>query len=403
MIREFDHIIIGSGIVGMALAKALKDEFPSRHILLIEKEVREAQHASGRNSGVLHTGFYYAPESLKAKLTIAGHRLMRTYCLENDLPINECGKLVVAQNAKELDILHELERRGKTNGSPVRLISATEAEKLEPNVKTYQKALYSPETATVNPSLICERLRNQIIDQGVYISFFTKYLRRVDVDRIETTQGEFVTKSLINCAGLYADQIAHDYGLGKDYNILPFKGLYLKYTKNMTDIVTNIYPVPNPRNPFLGVHFTKTVTGDIKIGPTAIPAFWRENYEGNQNFNAEEMKEILSLEAKLFLKNAFGFRTLAFEESRKYNKNYFIQQARKLVKEIDPDGFTEYTVPGIRSQLVHLKTLELVQDFVVEQDELSLHILNAVSPAFTCAFSFAEFIKNKYLKYSITN
>lgn len=397
MLRKFDYIIIGSGIVGMAIARILKEAAPSCNILLIEKEDREARHASGRNSGVLHSGFYYAPGSLKARLTVEGNRLMREYCLRRGIPVNHCGKLVVARNARDLEMLHELERRGKANGCNIRLLDAEQSRAIDPNARTYQKALHAPDTATVNPELICERLRDDIIEAGVYISFYTKYLRRINADRVETTQGEFVGKTVINCAGLYADQIAHDYGLGQNYVILPFKGLYLKYTKNMTDVITNIYPVPNLNNPFLGVHFTKTVLGEIKIGPTAIPAFWRENYEGAENFNMEEFKEILSLEARLFLKNAFGFRSLAFQEMRKYNKSRFIRLASQLVYDIDPQGFTEWTTPGIRAQLVDRTTQRLVQDFVVEQDKHSLHILNAVSPAFTCAFSFAKFIKDQYL------
>ena len=151
--------------------------------------------------------------------------------------------------------------------------------------------------------------------------------------------------------------------------MIPFKGLYLKYTKNKTDIKINIYPVPNLKNPFLGVHYTKTVTGDIKIGPTAIPAFWRENYDSTEGFSFNEMAEVLFFESKLYLTNAFNFRSLAHEEMHKYNKKYFISLAQSMVKYIDPKGFTEWTQPGIRAQLLDKQTLSLVQDFVVEADQ----------------------------------
>ena len=179
--------------------------------------------------------------------------------------------------------------------------------------------------------------------------------------------------------------------------MIEFKGLYLKYTKNKTDVKMNIYPVPNLKNPFLGVHFTKTVHGDIKIGPTAIPSFWRENYQGMDNFKIGEAAEVLSQESRLFLANSFGFRDLAFEEMRKYDKKYFIRLAQNLVQEIDPNGFTEFTKPGIRAQLLNTKTRALVQDFVVEADNQSIHVLNAVSPAFTCAFPFAEYVVRQYV------
>ena len=159
----------------------------------------------------------------------------------------------------------------------------------------------------------------------------------------------------------------------------------------------HIYPVPNLRNPFLGVHFTKTVSGAIKIGPTAIPAFWRENYAGSENFKADEFFSILSHEARLFVTNAFGFRRLAMEEMRKYNKKYFVGLAQSMVQAIDPTGFTEYTEPGIRAQLLDKVTCRLVDDFVVEADRHSIHVLNAVSPAFTCAFPFARHIVRTFV------
>ena len=159
----------------------------------------------------------------------------------------------------------------------------------------------------------------------------------------------------------------------------------------------NIYPVPNLNNPFLGVHYTKTVDGDIKIGPTAIPAFWRENYEAAAGFNLSELSEVLFFESQLFFKNAFGFRQLAFEESRKYNKNYFVSLAQAMVQDIDPAGFTQWTKPGIRAQLLNKETLSLVQDFVVEGDDKSVHVLNAVSPAFTCSFVFSKYVVDQYV------
>jgi len=171
----------------------------------------------------------------------------------------------------------------------------------------------------------------------------------------------------------------------------------LKYTKNKTDVRMHIYPVPNLKNPFLGVHFTKTVDGGIKIGPTAIPALWRENYDLRTGFQPAEMARVLFYESKLFLTNAFGFRDLALEETRKYDKKYFIGLAAQMVQNIDPKGFTEFTPPGIRAQLLDKETLSLVQDFVVEGDSVSTHVLNAVSPAFTCAFPFSKYIVDQYL------
>ncbi len=396
MNNHYDFIIIGGGIVGLSIARALKIHRPESSILILEKEKDVAGHASGRNSGVLHAGFYYTADSLKAKFTVAGNRALREYCQQKNLPINTCGKLVVATDAQELNKLYELERRGKANGSNVRLIDSQEAEELEPNVVTYQKALYSPDTASVDPTQVCQAIKEDLLNLGVTFLFAARYLGRRG-QSISTTQGTLEGKRIINCAGLYADQVAKDFGFGKAYTMIPFKGLYLKYTKNKTDVKMHIYPVPNLKNPFLGVHFTKTVTGDIKIGPTAIPAFWRENYQGWNDFNLGEMASILSQEAKLFLTNSFGFRDLAWEESKKYGKAYFVGLAQKMVKHIDPQGFTEFTRPGIRAQLLDIKKAALVQDFVIEGDRQSTHVLNAVSPAFTCAFPFAEYVLKNHI------
>lgn len=396
MNHQYDNIIIGCGIIGLAIAKKLKEKYPDQSILMIDKEPHEAVHASGRNSGVLHAGFYYTSDSLKAKFTVEGSRQMREFCLHHHLPVNQCGKLVVAQNDSENHILDELDARGKRNGSNVRIISEREALEIEPNIKTHQRALYSPDTASIDPVQVCQTIKTLLENDGVHFKFNTKYLRQQD-STVITNNGDFKFSRLINCAGLYADKIAKDFDCGKLYTIIPFKGLYLKYTKNKTDINTHIYPVPNLNNPFLGVHFTKTVDQTIKIGPTAIPAFWRENYEGLKNINIQELGQIIYQQTSLFLKNSFHFRDLAFEEWKKYNKPYFVQLAKNMVKHIDPEGFTEFTKPGIRAQLLNLKSRELVQDFVIEQYGNSTHILNAVSPAFTCAFPFADYVVTQYM------
>jgi len=397
MSQSYDYIILGAGIVGLSIARAIRIHKPDSSILIIEKEFDAAQHSSGRNSGVLHAGFYYTADSLKARFTVRGNQALKEYCQQKGIPVNACGKLVVAQDQNELAALHKLHDRGRRNGSNVALISEAQALRIEPNVQTFKEALFSPDTDTVNPLEVCLNLKNDLLKAGVEFTFSCRYLKKTP-DGILTTEGELRATRVINCAGLYADKIARDFGFSKHYTIIPFKGLYLKYTKNTTDVSINIYPVPNLNNPFLGVHFTKTVDGHIKIGPTAIPAFWRENYSNDlKNFDFSEFMRILSEEARLFLINSFHFRDLAFEEMHKYSKTYFIGLAQKMVKSIDPDGFTDYTEPGIRALLLNLKTRKLVQDFVIEGDKRSIHILNAVSPAFTCAFPFAEFVYQSFI------
>jgi len=383
--REFNYLVVGAGIIGMSIAYQLKRREPNSTIAIIDKEREVALHASGRNSGVLHAGFYYSKDSLKAKFTRNGNALMKRFCKEHGIFVRDTKKIVVARDKNELDGLYELHRRAKLNGVETYIIDKEEVEEIDPNIKTYKKALFSPTTASVDPKEVCYRLQNILEDMGVEF-FFNMPFQNSNIKY----------RYLINSAGAYADKIAKRFGVAKNYTMLPFKGIYLKYLENKTDIKTNIYPVPNLANPFLGVHYTVTVDGSIKIGPTAIPAFWRENYKGFKNFNLNEMVEIIYYATKLFGLNSFNFRDLALSEMQNYNRKKFIAKAKSMVKKIG-DRFAPIPA-GIRAQLLNTTTNELVQDFVIEHTEDSTHILNAVSPAFTCSFAFAEFVVDEIEK-----
>ena len=383
--KKYDYLIVGAGIIGMTIAYKLKEKNDSCSIAIIDKEDSVAKHASGRNSGVLHAGFYYSAESLKAKFTIDSNVKMKQFCKEHNIFVNETQKIVVAKDEKELEGIYELQKRAEANGVETSIISQEEVAKIDGNIKTYQKALYSPSTASVDPKEVCFKLQKVLEKSGVEFYVNTPFHK-------STLTYDY----LINSAGAYADKIAKQFGLAKNYTMLSFKRIYLKYMENKTDIKTNIYPVPNLANPFLGVHYTVTVDGSIKIGPTAIPSFWRENYKGMDNFNLYEMLEILYYESKLFVLNAFNFRTLAISEMKNYSNKIFIQKAKDMVHKIGRDF---KPIPaGIRAQLLNVKTNELIQDFVVEHTHGSTHILNAVSPAFTCSFAFAEYVVNEINK-----
>ncbi len=395
---HFDYLIIGGGIVGLAIARELRTRFPGSGIAVLEKEHDVAYHGSGRNSGVLHAGFYYSADTLKAKFTRDGNRQLREYCYANNLKINECKKVVVAKDESELPALFELEKRGKANGVEVRIIEEKELYEIDPNVKTFKYALYSPTTATVDPSEITRAIKNELRAMRVEIFFGEGYKSRLEGNSIKTTKGNIFTASkIINTAGLYADKVARDFGYSKKYTIIALKGIFLKYHGNEIPVTTNVYPVPNLKNPWLGVHFTVAVDGSVKIGPTSTPAFWRENYQGFDRFRFGEMMGILSWEALLFLTNSFGFRNIALEEIKKYKRSYFASLAKVLVRKIDVKGFTEWGKPGIRAQLLNKQTRELIMDFVVEGDNDSIHVLNAVSPAFTCCFPFAAWVVDNYV------
>lgn len=389
-----DFLIIGGGVIGLCMALEAKRRHPAQAVTVIEKELELAFHASGRNSGVLHAGFYYTADSLKAKFTREGCARWKEYCRSKNIKMNECGKLVVAKNTSELAGLEELYKRGKINGVELHEISADEAKKIEPRIKTCQKALFSPTTASVNPKDVINSLLEDAQKLKIRLLTDTQYIKRVPKG-IQTNKGLIEAEYIINAAGLYADKIAKDFGFSQNYKIIPFKGLYLYSNEKIGSVKTNIYPVPNLHNPFLGVHYTLTVDGKIKIGPTAIPAFWREHYEGFKRFNLNECVEIVASETKLFLSNSFNFRNLAFEEIKKYSRKKMVELASYLLEGVYPENYTTWGKPGIRAQLLDTSKNKLEMDFKYEGDSKSFHVLNAVSPAFTCALPFSEFLFNK--------
>ena len=390
-----DFLVIGGGIIGISIARELKRRHPHATLLLIEKEEGYGLHASGRNSGVLHAGFYYTADSFKAKFTQTGNQRLTEYCESRNIPVNKCGKLVVAQNESELSQLEELMVRAKNNNVPLNYITEEEAKAIEPRVKTFEHALFSPTTSSVNPSQVVQAMRDDASQEGLKLHSGVRYLRRTGKGAVKTSQGNIEFGYMVNAAGLYADKIAQDFGFSRDYRILPFKGLYLYSNEPAGAFQTNIYPVPDLRNPFLGVHFTVTAEGKVKIGPTAIPAFWRENYKGLTNFNFNELMEIIFRQAGLFWSSDFDFKNLAFEELQKYSQAKLVSLASSLAEGVGIKSFKKWGEPGIRAQLLNIRDKKLEMDFVTEGDERSLHILNAVSPAFTCTLPFADFACDK--------
>ncbi len=391
-----DILIIGAGVIGISIALELKKQFPDQKIIIIEKESHAGFHASGRNSGVLHAGFYYTADSLKAKFCRDGNIAMRQYCLENNLKINQCGKLVITKDSSELNNLKILYDRGIANNVNLKLISEKEAREIEPRVKTVERAIFSPDTASVDPVEVINLLVKQAEALGIQFLFDEKYSsNNIKEKKVFTDKNKISTGFVINAAGLYADKIAKQYGFSADYEIVPFKGLYLYSDEKPGALKTHIYPVPDLNYPFLGVHFTITAAGKIKIGPTAIPAFWREQYNGFSRFSTTELIKILSLEAILFLQNKFHFRQVAIHELKKYNKQFLANQAKYMLDDMNIENFKVWGKPGIRAQLINKKDNSLVSDFCFEGDRYSFHVLNAVSPAFTCAFPFAQYLVSK--------
>jgi L-2-hydroxyglutarate oxidase LhgO len=385
-----DFLILGGGIIGLSVARELKRRFPDTDVTVLEKEVRCGVHASGRNSGVIHAGFYYSADSLKAKLTRAGNQAMIDYCETKKVPLNRCGKLVVAKDEADLPLLDELLRRGVANGVPLENLTEQQAREIEPRVKTHHRAIFSPSTASANPRRVIEEMFEDAKNDGITIRTGVRYLRSKN-GVVVTSQESFTPGHVVNAAGLYADKIALDFSFSERYRILPFKGLYLYSDEPPNTFHTNIYPVPDLRNPFLGVHFTVKEDGRAKIGPTAIPALWREQYRGFDNFQFGEFIEVLFREAGLMLSSTFDFQKLALEEMQKYSRPRLVALASKLAHGVRPEHYRRWGEPGIRAQLLDIKNRKLEMDFVIEGDARSTHLLNAVSPGWTCAIPFARY------------
>lgn len=396
--KSCDFLVIGAGVIGLAIAREILLNNKNSKVIIVEKESEVGLHASGRNSGVLHAGFYYSPDSLKAKLTVDGNRMLREFCAENDVPIKNVGKVVVTKNAQEEESLKELYRRGTENGVTIEIVDKQQLKELEPRAKTHENALWSPNTGSASPQKVIKALEKDFLKLGGEIILGQSFVKREN-NNIVLSKSTISANHVINSAGLYADKVAHQFDFGHEYRMLPFKGLYW-YAPNQTNKLTrHIYPIPDARNPFLGVHLTVTDEGKVKIGPTAIPALWRENYRMLSNFKVQELFQVATDLPRMALSPHHDFGALIKQELPKYSRSYLIKQASLLAEGINVADFNLRGKSGIRAQLFDLDQNKLEMDFVIEGDKNSTHVLNAVSPAWTCALSFAkyvyEFIKEK--------
>ncbi|MBW1878173.1 MAG: L-2-hydroxyglutarate oxidase [Deltaproteobacteria bacterium] len=389
-----DFLVIGGGVVGLTTALALRGRHPDASVVVLEKEDHCGAHASGRNSGVLHAGFYYSADSLKARFSRDGCARWKAWCEERDLPVNACGKLVVARTEDDFPQMDELLRRAERNGVDLEEVSEADAHEIDPRAHTVERALWSPSTASVDPQAIMTALAQEAREAGIAVATGTAY-RGVHggsgPHRVGTSAGLVSAGFVVNAAGLHADRVARDFGFAEHYRILPFKGLYLYGDVPADWMRVHIYPVPDLEVPFLGVHFTVTVEGAISIGPTALPALWREQYGGLGGFSAKELAEVTARGAAMVLRDR-GFRRLAIREGPKLLRSVLARRAAALVHDLDVSKWRRWGRPGIRAQLQDARSGALVTDFVTQGDPRSLHVLNAVSPAFTCALPFAEYL-----------
>ena len=389
-----DILIVGGGIVGLTIARELRSRGRSG-IVVLEKEPELGRHASGRNSGVLHAGVYYAEGSMRARTCLAGNRLMKAYCRSKGLLLVESGKVIVAQAETQLSVLEELHRRATANGARVEWVDEKHLAEIEPQARTVQKALRSLDTAVVDPKEVLQALRSDLQAEGVQVVTGCGFLGLDGPAIARTTSGSLAFDRLVNAAGAHCDVVAGAFGVGSHYRLIPFKGIYRKLRQGATfDVRASIYPVPDIRNPFLGVHFTRGAHGDLYLGPTAIPALGRENY-GLFSGTDREVLSILAADAILFQRNP-KFRSVALSEPKKYLARCFNRDAARLVRDFDPSLFEPAEKVGIRPQLVDWRTKELVMDFLVEAKDGSVHILNPISPAFTASMEIARIVVQQH-------
>lgn len=395
-----DFLVVGAGVVGLSIARELKLRYPSDSVTVIEKERFPGMHSSGRNSGVLHSGIYYPPGSVKAMVCGQGAREMENYCLERGLPFKRIGKVLVPVHEDDAAQLEMLFERAAANGIAVERLDIKQLKELEPEAQSATgNALFVPTTSVVNPGRVVDALVDDIRAIGVKLLTGVR-LDQVDVvaRRVHLSLGKLIYGFAINAAGLHADRVAHLFGVGHPYTLLPFKGIYWKLNPAAgLNIRHLIYPVPDLRVPFLGVHTTTTTEGVTYLGPTAVPAFGRENYRGWQDVRFMELLRISSLLAQQFIAGRDGFRRLAWREGRRYFRPWFSDAARAMLPRLEAEHLSLAEKVGIRAQMFDKNRGRLVTDFVIEKGSASIHILNAISPAFTSAFPFSRFVLDRHL------
>jgi len=387
-----DIAVIGGGIVGLATARELLQRRPGQRLVVLEKERAIGRHQTGHNSGVIHSGIYYAPGSLKARLCVAGAARLYRYCEEKGIPYQKCGKVIIARTAAELPRLEELHRRGLANGVPgLELIGPDRLRELEPHA-TGVKALWSPNTGIVDFGRVAAAYAEDVQSMGGEIRTRHRVtaIRRVGgVTRLRTTGGDVEARLVVACAGLHADRVAALTGAPRTPRIVPFRGDYYILRPERRHLVRgNIYPVPDPSFPFLGVHFTPRMDGSVWLGPNAVLAFAREGYR-RTDVNPRDLLEALTFPGFLRLARKY-WRTGLAEMWRDVSRRAFWQSLQSYVPEIRPNDLLPGPA-GVRAQAL-AEDGTLVDDFVVHYTDGVVHVRNAPSPAATSSLAIAELI-----------
>ncbi|MDQ0216026.1 L-2-hydroxyglutarate oxidase [Oikeobacillus pervagus] len=403
----YDFSIIGGGVVGLSTAMAITNRFPNAKVLLLEKESQLAMHQTGHNSGVIHSGIYYKPGSFKARFARQGSQSMIEFCKQYGIEHENCGKVIVATKQEELPLLDQLFQRGLQNQLDVKKISKEELKEIEPHVNGLA-AIKVAAAGIVNYRQVSEKFADIIREKGGDIRLNTKVESISELNdgiTIESNKGTFRSQFLINCAGLHSDRVTNMAGYKTDVKIIPFRGEYYKLVPEKRYLVKNlIYPVPNPKFPFLGVHYTRMIGGEVEAGPNAVLSFKREGYK-KTDFSLKDFTEVMRYPG--FWKLASKFLGEGIEEMhRSFSKAKFVASLQELIPEIEAKDLIAAPA-GVRAQALR-DDGQLVDDFHMIPGKSSIHICNAPSPAATASLEIGKEIvkqieKQSYIHESISS
>ncbi|ASN04136.1 L-2-hydroxyglutarate oxidase [Virgibacillus necropolis] len=396
----YDYAIIGGGIIGLSVGMEVSKRHPDASILVIEKEAEISLHQTGRNSGVIHSGIYYKPGSLKAELARKGNLQLVEFCKEHGISHDICGKVIVATSEGELPLLEDLYTRGLQNQLAVEKTSVEELGRIEPHVKGIS-AIRVPSTGIVNYREVAQVFADLIQQNGGELALNTEVqdiITEQESVELRTNKGTFRSRYLINCAGLFSDRITQMANIKTDMKIIPFRGEYYELKPEKRHLVKHlIYPVPNPDFPFLGVHFTRMMDGRILIGPNAVPSFKREGYK-KTDFHFKDFIEAATYPG--FLKVARGNLSEGLKEIyRSYSKKSFIKDVQRFIPDIGEDDIRP-AKSGVRAQALDQEG-NLLDDFAIIRDKRAVHVCNAPSPAATASIEIGKEIVS-YLEKSVS-
>ena len=394
---DFDLVVVGAGLIGLATSWEITRRFPDLRVAVLEKEPDIANHQSGHNSGVIHSGIYYAPGSLKARLCLEGASLLTAFCDQRGIAYKRCGKLIIATSESEIPRLMELFKRGTANGvRGLRLLDSTEIPTVEPHARGLQ-AIYSPHTGIVDYREVARAIARDIETAGCTIrtrSTVSGITRGDGRWAVRTSGGDVTARSMITCAGLYSDVLSRMTGASPDPQIVPFRGDYWRLRPARWPLVRGlIYPVPNPAFPFLGVHFTVRIDGDVWLGPNAVLALAREGYRPS-TFRPTELVQMLRWPGLYRMARKY-WRTGLGEMFRAASRPALHRQLQRYLPELRPDDILPGP-SGVRAQAI-ARNGTLVDDFVFSQEEAVLHVRNAPSPAATSCFAIARVIVDRFI------